>query len=513
MKRHKFTDSFTLLSLSSISFIINFFIIFLFKIAVNDNMRFISTQFVINYTTLPILFIFFSVFFYKTNVKNKKKSFVLVRCFFVDLLILLSFLLLHYLFPNTIYDNTFLTLVVLFTFLLEGFYFTLHFIIKKTYYFDKAKEYIYKENPLIVSSNIQPEQKKDYNAVSKIISKTIETVGQPICDWICSKVDISSSNTFLLKSYQTYTIEVLPPNYNAIINLESVNNFIRINKYFETANEKLPFGGKLIGIAETLENRRDVILKGYWKPLNYCMLFIDFIIHRVFPKLLFTKHIYFFFSKGKNRALSKAEVLGRLYSCGFEADKVDYIDNLLVFSVIKVKAPDFNMHPTYGPLIALRRIGKNNEIVKVYKLRTMYPYSEYIQKYLIQENGYDQENKTGKIANDYRITTWGRWARKLWLDEVPQIINVIKGDLGIVGVRPLSLARFETLPEDVKTDRVKFKPGCIPPYVALLMQDENKNIDAERIYLNSKKKYPFWTDFTYFFKAVWNIVSGKIRSA
>ena len=37
---------------------------------------------------------------------------------------------------------------------------------------------------------------------------------------------------------------------------------------------------------------------------------------------------------------------------------------------------------------------------------------------MIQENGYDQENKTGKIANDYRITTWGRWARKLWLDEV-----------------------------------------------------------------------------------------------
>ncbi len=513
MKRHKFTDSFTLLVLSSISFIVNFFIIFLFKIAIDDSINFLSTQFLVNYIVLPILFILFSIVFYKTNVKNKKRGFVLIRCLFVDLLALSTFIFLHYLFPNTFYGTTFLILVVFFTFLLEGFYFTLHFIIKKTYYFDKAKEYVNKENPVIVSEGIKTDTKKDAHAISQILAKTIETVGQPICDWICTKVDISSSNTFFLKSYQTYTIEVLPSHYNAIINLESVNNLIRINKYFEAANEKLPYGGKLIGIAETLENRREIILKGYWKPLNYCMLFFDFIIHRVFPKLLFTKHIYFFLSKGRNRALSKAEVLGRLYSCGFEVDKVDYIDNLLVFSVIKVKKPDFNMHPTYGPLIALRRIGKNNDIVKVYKLRTMYPYSEYIQKYLIQENGYDQENKTGKIANDYRITTWGRWARKLWLDEVPQIINVIKGDLGIVGVRPLSVARFETLPEDVKTDRVKFKPGCIPPYVALLMQDETKNIEAERIYLKNKKKYPFWTDFSYFFKAVWNILSGKIRSA
>jgi lipopolysaccharide/colanic/teichoic acid biosynthesis glycosyltransferase len=119
----------------------------------------------------------------------------------------------------------------------------------------------------------------------------------------------------------------------------------------------------------------------------------------------------------------------------------------------------------------------------------MHPYAEYLQKYLIENFGYSKDG-TGRPANDFRITKWGKVLRKYWLDELPQLINLFKGDLKVVGVRPVSQVRFNEFPEDMQELRTKDKPGCIPPYVALLMKDEKQNIEAERIYLNEKLKHP-----------------------
>ena len=55
------------------------------------------------------------------------------------------------------------------------------------------------------------------------------------------------------------------------------------------------------------------------------------------------------------------------------------------------------------------RIGKNGNIINVYKLRTMHPYSEYIQDHILQKYGY---NDSGKPANDFRLSTWGKFLRK-----------------------------------------------------------------------------------------------------
>nr|WP_280959768.1 sugar transferase [Anaerophaga thermohalophila] len=161
-------------------------------------------------------------------------------------------------------------------------------------------------------------------------------------------------------------------------------------------------------------------------------------------------------------------------------------------------------------MFPMERVGRHGKIIKVYKLRTMHPFAEFLQDYITKLNGY---NKTGKPANDFRIASWGKFYRKYWLDELPQLLNVLKGELNIVGVRPLSRTRFNELPEDVRKIRVRFKPGCIPPYVALLMPDADGNIEAERIYLSEKVKRPLSTDFKYFFLAVYNIFSGKIKSS
>ncbi|MBS2100586.1 sugar transferase [Carboxylicivirga linearis] len=161
-------------------------------------------------------------------------------------------------------------------------------------------------------------------------------------------------------------------------------------------------------------------------------------------------------------------------------------------------------------IIPMMRIGKNGNKLKVFKIRTMYPFSEYLQEYVVGMNGY---NTKGKPNNDFRLTPLGRFIRKYWIDELPQVYNLLRGELALVGVRPLSEARFKELPIDIRERRIHYKPGCIPPYVALLMPDSKGNIEAERIYLSEKEKYPHWTDIKYFFKAIFNVLSGKILSS
>jgi lipopolysaccharide/colanic/teichoic acid biosynthesis glycosyltransferase len=149
-------------------------------------------------------------------------------------------------------------------------------------------------------------------------------------------------------------------------------------------------------------------------------------------------------------------------------------------------------------------------MIGVYKLRTMNPYSEYLQDYVIELNGY---NELGKPKSDFRVTRWGRFLRKYWIDEIPQIINIIKGEMKLVGLRPLSRVRFKDFPKDLQKERIKYKPGCIAPYVALRMPDDRMNIEAERIYIRDLKCHPYLTDFRYFFKAVYNILTNKITSS
>ena len=139
----------------------------------------------------------------------------------------------------------------------------------------------------------------------------------------------------------------------------------------------------------------------------------------------------------------------------------------------------------------------------------MHPYSEYVHDYMVSNFGY---NEKGKSANDFRVTSWGKYMRHLWLDETPQLLNVLKGEMKLVGIRPITKTFLKEFPEDIRKLRAKHKPGCIPAYVSLLKQSKDGFIEAETIYLLDKEKHPFWTDIRYFSKAVYNIATNKIRS-
>ena len=316
----------------------------------------------------------------------------------------------------------------------------------------------------------------------------------------------SSPNIININNVKT----ALKTSSNHILNLEKINNIRRINKFHEQINAKLNQRGIYLSCAETLEERRKRLRNNSPAGFKNVVRIFDFLYKRVFPKLPVLKVVYFFITKGHNRVISKAEVLGRLISCGFNILEYFEYQNILYVISEKTKEPDFNMKVSYGPLFKMNRIGYQGKIIGVYKMRTMYPYSEYCQALITKENSLQD---SGKIHDDYRVTTWGRIFRRNWLDELPMLINFFKGELSLVGVRPLSESYFSKYPKKLQELRIKVKPGLVPPYYADMPKNFEEILESERKYLKQKLKYPIRTDFKYFFKAIYNILFKGARSS
>ncbi len=92
-----------------------------------------------------------------------------------------------------------------------------------------------------------------------------------------------------------------------------------------------------------------------------------------------------------------------------------------------------------GPLFFTQiRVGRKGRLFKIYKFRTMVPEAEEILDDLLEDEFYIQQwEEKQKIEDDPRITKTGRLLRRMAIDEMPQVINVLKGEMSIVGPRPL----------------------------------------------------------------------------
>tara|TARA_B110000902_G_C14212649_1_gene551937 strand:+ start:420 stop:1331 length:912 start_codon:yes stop_codon:yes gene_type:complete len=295
-----------------------------------------------------------------------------------------------------------------------------------------------------------------------------------------------------------------------VINNDRINDIRYLNKYFESINQSLKIGGIFKGNVETYSVRRIRILKKFPAPLNRIYLFFDTLLVRVLPKLQITKNLYFNITGGKGRVLTKSETYGRLYSCGFEIIEEEFKNNKIYFSAKKVKEPLYPKNPSYGFLITLNRVGKNGKIIKVRKLRTMHPFSEYLQEYVFQKNNLQDG---GKIKDDFRISPEGKVLRRLWIDELPMFYNFFKGEMKLIGVRPLSFQYFSLYTKELKEFRVKTKPGLIPPFYVDMPVTLEEIMASEMKYLNAYEKRPLQTDFSYFFKAIHNILIKRKRSS
>lgn len=319
-----------------------------------------------------------------------------------------------------------------------------------------------------------------------------------------------TDRTAVLSTTTVFNItSLVKEEYDYIINLHKINDIKSLDAFLNAVNGKLALKGFFFCCVETKDQRKRRILKKFPPVLNYMYYIFDFIVKRILPKLKFTRGLYFFLTHGDNAVLSRAEALGRLSRAGFRIKQESFIGNLLCIEARKMDEPCIGSDNVYGPLIALSRVGKNGNMIKVYKLRTMHPYSEFIQDYVYEQH--DLQNG-GKFKNDFRITSWGALCRKIWLDELPMLLNYFRGDMKLVGVRPLSRHYFELYNEKVRERRIKYKPGLIPPFYADMPGDLEAIQASELKYLDSFDKHPFYTDFRYFWKSLGNILFRKARS-
>ena len=330
----------------------------------------------------------------------------------------------------------------------------------------------------------------------------------------CSIVSIVGNKTHkqpvLFSTGTVFNIKSLPREGNEyIINLRKLNHISKLDEFLDAVNSRLQTGGYYFCCVETKNVRKEAFLKRIPPVFNYIFYTVDFVFNRVLPKLRLTRGLYLFLTGGKNKVISRAEALGRICRAGFNICQESFIGETLCIEAVKISAPAKSINNSYGLLIALNRIGRDGQQFKVYKLRTMHPYSEYIQDYIYSQH---ELKEGGKFQNDFRITSWGAFCRKVWLDELPMFINLFRGDMKLVGVRPLSKQYFDLYSPEMQERRIRYKPGLVPPFYVDMPSNLEEIQESERRYLDAYDKSPFLTDNSYFFRSIWNILFRNARS-
>lgn len=123
---------------------------------------------------------------------------------------------------------------------------------------------------------------------------------------------------------------------------------------------------------------------------------------------------------------------------------------LVVAVLVKISSP--------GPILFTQwRVGRNKRKFEMYKFRTMVVDAEKRMAELEHLN--EVQGPVFKIKNDPRITPVGKFLRKTSIDELPQLFNVLKGDMSLVGPRPLPLRDYEGFTEDWHRRRLSVRPG------------------------------------------------------
>ncbi len=172
----------------------------------------------------------------------------------------------------------------------------------------------------------------------------------------------------------------------------------------------------------------------------------------------------------------------------------------LIILIIVVKIWSIFTKDFHSIFFKQERIGKNGKKIYIYKFRSMVPNAEDVLEKMMEENPEIKkeylENK--KLEKDPRITSVGKFIRKLSIDEVPQLLNILKGDMSLVGPRPY-LPREK---EDMK-EYYEYIVSCKPGLTGL-WQVRGRNDVSFNDRLRLDKKYSmekgFKLDIKIFFK-------------
>lgn len=157
--------------------------------------------------------------------------------------------------------------------------------------------------------------------------------------------------------------------------------------------------------------------------------------------------------------------------------------------------------PGASPIFVQDRVGRNGKIFKFYKFRSMVPNAEEKLSEVLAQN--EMDGPVFKMKHDPRITRVGRFIRRTSIDELPQLINILKGDMSIVGPRP-ALPREVAQYNDYERQRLYVTPGLtcywqIQPNRNELSFDEWMELDIKYI-----RERSFWVD--------WKIIFGTVAA-
>ncbi|MGQ9621759.1 MAG: sugar transferase [Bacteroidales bacterium] len=377
---------------------------------------------------------------------------------------------------------------------------------------ERKKHIITDETRMVETINIETEAEQVNYEISKELFEEIKKeAGREMAEGIRMMIGNKSGSKHILVSTGTVlNIKSLPgEEYTYLVNLRKINKIKDLNGFLDAINSKLKSGGYFLCCVETKNKRKHKLLKRFPPVLNYIIYLFDFVINRIMPKLRITRRMWLFLTGGEYNIISRAEALGRLCRAGLYINREAFVGENLCIETVKKGKPEEIVNNHYGFFIALNRIGKDGRLIKVYKLRTMHPYSEYIQDYVYSLNNMKEG---GKFENDFRVTSWGAFCRKTFLDELPMLINFLKGEMKIVGVRPLSQHYFSLYSKELQERRIRYKPGLIPPFYADLPETLKEIQESEKKYLDAYDKNPLLTDFKYFFCSLWNIIINHARS-
>lgn len=162
--------------------------------------------------------------------------------------------------------------------------------------------------------------------------------------------------------------------------------------------------------------------------------------------------------------------------------------------------------PKGGPIFSQERVGRDGKIFRFYKFRSMCIDAEEKLEKLLQSN--EKDGPVFKIKEDPRITRVGRFIRRTSIDELPQLVNVLLGDMSIVGPRP-ALPREVSQYGEFEKQRFFVTPGLtcywqIQPHRDKISFDEWMDLDMK--YINERS---FTVDWKIIFKTVIAVLTGQ----
>lgn len=161
-----------------------------------------------------------------------------------------------------------------------------------------------------------------------------------------------------------------------------------------------------------------------------------------------------------------------------------------------------------GPVIfRQQRGGKNGRPFTMYKFRTMNTNAEMLRAELAAQN--EMSGPVFKVDKDPRVTPFGRWLRKTSIDELPQLVNVLQGNMSLVGPRPLPLYEVEKFENSSQRRRLSVKPGLTCLWQISGRSNVTNFQDWVRLDLDYIDNWSIWLDIKILLRTIPAVLFGS----